>query len=58
MRHYTAILISSFVLTLYKNSPIMKNKLFTTVLRENLLSGMFWVFQKQTDKEKCGTVIK
>ena len=48
MRHYAAILICSFVLTLYKNSPIMKNKLFTTVLRENMLSGMFWVFQKQT----------
>ena len=45
-----AILICSFVLTLYKNSPFINNKLFTkvlaTILCKNMLSEMFWLFQK------------
>ena len=56
------IMVCSFVLTLYKNSPSVNNKLFTKVLQyylcKNMLSEMFWVFQKKKliYKEMCGTV--
>ena len=58
------ILISNFVLTLYKKTHLFINKKAiyksSTVLCKNILSDMFWVFQKKKKfyKEKCGTVKK
>ena len=56
----TVILVCNFVLTSYKNSPFINNKLFIKVLQYYVKTlEMFWVFQKNLiNEKKCGIVKK
>ena len=53
------ILLGSFVLTLYKNSPFMNTKLFKKIYCvKTCFQRGFEFFKKNIYKEKCGTVKK